>query len=210
MARQRKGMLESLDAFILRLYVMSKSEDWTVREEAGFALRNQIEMDFDVSMALTNHWVHDESPYVRRAACLACMQRKAFTDSRRVSAVLERLIPLMADDDIYVRKCCGPFVVGYLGYTYPDITLPWLERMAMAEDINVRANVAKAFSQALGRHSPRFGLKLLNQLALDHRHRVRSAIGASMRNITKCLGEAAAIELEGLANLKQNFQRLRT
>jgi hypothetical protein len=94
----------------------------------------------------------------------------------------------MHDDDAYVRKCCGPFVVGYLGYTYPTVTLPWLERMANALDLNVRANVAKAFSQALGRRRSREGLEILNRLAEDDRNRVASATGASVRNIARAYG----------------------
>ena len=180
---------------VASLYALARSDDWTRREDAGFSLRNLIERHFEAGMSLTRAWPTDPSNFVRRAACLACMQRKARTDAARVKAVLQRLAILMADDDPYVRKCCGPFVVGYLGYTYPALTLPWLEAQAESDDLNVRANVAKAFSQALGKQQPQAGLALLDKLADDPRHRVRSAVGASLRHIVRHLGEEAAVRL---------------
>jgi hypothetical protein len=116
------------------------------------------------------------------------MQRKNRTELAKVQRVLKRLAKLMEDDDIYVRKCCGPFVVGYLGYTYPSLTLPWLQQQASRHDLNIRANVAKAFSQALGGQYPHEGLSILTTLASDSRHRVRSAVVASLRNILRRRG----------------------
>ncbi|RVE87080.1 hypothetical protein [Sinorhizobium meliloti] len=89
----------------------------------------------------------------------------------------------MRDDDIYVRKCCGPFVVGYLGYTYPSIVIPWLAEKTSESDFNVRANVAKAFSQALGRRFPREAARVLSSLIPDERPRVRAAVKAATRNV---------------------------
>jgi len=134
---------------------------------------------------------------------LACMQRKAYTDEGRVAAVLARLTSLMVDDDLYVRKCCGPFVVGYLCYTYPLVSLPWLESMAHCDDLNVRANVAKAFSQALGRQQPDAGLSILSLLSDDTRHRVRSAVKSSLRNIVRGLGEQAPARLKAYPALRE-------
>ena len=92
----------------------------------------------------------------------------------------------MIDDALYVRKCCGPFVVGYLGYTYPEHSLPWLEQQAVKDtNLNRLANVAKAFSQALGRQQPRAAVTTLSLLMGDERHRVRSAVLASVRNTAK-------------------------
>ena len=135
------------------------SEDWSERERAGFALRDLMELHFEEVFRLTETWVVHASDRVRRAACLACTQRKSRTDPSRVRAILSRLESLMTDESLYVRKCCGPFVVGYLGYTYPTITLPWLKRQASNSDLNVRTTVAKAFSQALGGRHPLEGLR---------------------------------------------------
>ncbi len=188
-------------AEIAALRRLAISEDWSTRESGGFGLRDLIEMSFDEAMRLTQSWPSDSSYYVRRAACLGCMQRKAFTNERRLLRVLERLWTIMHDDDVYVRNCCGPFVVGYLGYTYPAITLPWLREMADSADLNVRANVAKAFSQALGRRHPHEGLEILNCLADDDRHRVASATGASVRNIARAYSG-------GLSSIADAFPRL--
>jgi hypothetical protein len=174
-----------LSRIVAKLRLQAKSDNWHRREEAGFTLRNLMEDHFDEVFSLTKDWAGDTSECVRRAMCLACMQRKAKTDPARVRKTLKRLTPLMSDDDIYVRKCCGPFVLGYLGYTYPEISLPWIKGQARRKDLNVRANVAKAFSQALGRRFPKEACTILLMLAKDERPRVRSAVGASVRNIAK-------------------------
>jgi 3-methyladenine DNA glycosylase AlkC len=175
----------ALSAQICALRTQADSNDWQEREEAGFTLRNLIEQQFQEGMELTGDWVSDPSERVRRAACLACMQRKARTTPERLPVILGRLEPLMADDSLYVRKCCGPFVVGYLGYTYPRQVLPWLWEQAASDDLNVRANVAKAFSQALGSHHPDEAVQILSLLAPDERHRVRSAVLGSLRNLLR-------------------------
>lgn len=206
-ARQVATASTELAATVHRLYALAQSDDWSMREEAGFSLRNLIEQHFEQGMALSEAWPADASNFVRRAACLACMQRKAWTDEGRLARVLDRLTGLMADDDLYVRKCCGPFVVGYLGYTYPRISLPWLATMARSEDLNVRANVAKAFSQALGRQQANAGLELLNVLSADPRHRVRSAVQSSLRNILRGLGQHASSRLAAFPSLQELAQR---
>jgi len=180
--------MKNLNKRIQELQRGALSDDWSRREEAGFSLRDLMEEHFDEVMRLTESWVKHPSERVRRAACLACMQRKAFTDSQRVRKVLHRLTTLMKDDSLYVRKCCGPFVVGYLGYTYPSLTIPWLKKQARIRDLNARANVAKAFSQALGGRHPWEGLEILAILAIDDRSRVRQAVSASARNIVRRKG----------------------
>lgn len=192
-----------LEGAVHGLYVLAQSDDWSLREEAGFSLRNLIEQHFEPGMLLSEAWPTDPSNFVRRAACLACMQRKAYTDEARVSSVLKRLATLMADDDLYVRKCCGPFVVGYLGYTYPKVSLPWLSTMARSENLNIRANVAKAFSQALGRQQANAGLDLLSVLSDDTHHRVRSAVRSSLRNILRGLGNQAPTRLKSFPALQE-------
>ena len=177
--------LPKLRREIKRLKKLADSDDWTMRECAGFALRDLLEVNFDEGMKLTERWAFDDSERIRRAACLACMQRKRFTSPARVRLVLRRLEWLMKDDSLYVRKCCGPFVVGYLGYTYPGISLPWLYRQAKKRQVNIRTNVAKSFSQALGGKHPIDGVKILGLMAEDDRPRVKSAVSASLRNIER-------------------------
>ena len=180
--------LRKLRREIERLKRLADSHDWTARERAGFALRDLLELNFDEGMKLTEQWVFDDSERIRRAACLACMQRKRFTSPARVRRVLKRVERLMKDESLYVRKCCGPFVIGYLGYTYPEISLPWLYRQAEKRHANIRTNVAKAFSQALGGRHPIDGVKILGLMARDDHARVRSAVSASLRNIQKRRG----------------------
>jgi 3-methyladenine DNA glycosylase AlkC len=188
----------SLELTINSLQLLASSDDWHKREDAGFSLRDLMEKHFDEVIKLTESWVTHSDERVRRAACLACMQRKAQTDISRLPKILNRLERIMEDDSLYVRKCCGPFVVGYLGYTYPSVTLPWLIEQAKKDDLNVRTNVAKAFSQALGGHHPKEGLSILEILVSDQRRRIRSAVVAALRNIMKRGGISAS-------QIKQRF-----
>ncbi len=181
-----------------RLKVQADSDDWSERETAGFALRDLIEREFDPTFDLVEDWVSDSSERIRRAACLACMQRKRFTNDARLKRLLKRLDTIMADDSLYVRKCCGPFVVGYLGYTYPLITIPWLAKKARSTNFNVRANVAKAFTQALGGQYPEDAIGILEGLCKDQVPRVRSAVAAALRNVgrrnTSLLGRVSRLQ----------------
>lgn len=170
---------------IMQLRKKADSSNWHLREEAGFTLRNLMEDNFDEVYPLVKDWCYDPSENVRRAACLSCMQRKGKSNEVRIKKVLKYLDIIMKDDSLYVRKCCGPFVVGYLGYTYPSITIPWLKRKASLKDVNVRTNVAKAFSQGLGRNHFQDGIEILEILATDERSRVKSAVISSARNIIK-------------------------
>ena len=174
-----------ITSLISSLRKKADSENWHIREEAGFALRDLLENHFNDVYPHIKDWCKDPSENVRRAACLSCMQRKAKTDVSRVRKVLKYLDILMKDDSLYVRKCCGPFVVGYLGYTYPAVTIPWLRKKALMKDLNVRANVAKAFSQGLARNHFAEGINILEILSTDDRSRIRSAVISSAKNILK-------------------------
>ena len=184
---------------VSELRKLANSDDWWDREIAGFALRDLMEDHFVEGMKLTSRWPNDRSARIRRAACQSLMQRKAKTTDERLPPILRRLELLMKDDDIYVRKCCGPYVVAYLVYTYPRIVVPWLKQQAHSTDLNVRANVAKAFSQSLGARRPKDGVAILKLLAKDPRRRVRQAVLSSARNIYKRSRLGASRVSQGLS-----------
>ena len=68
--------MDKLRRQVARLYKAANSDDWWDRELAGFALRDLTEDNFANVMKLTKEWASDPSPRIRRAACLACLQRK--------------------------------------------------------------------------------------------------------------------------------------
>jgi HEAT repeat protein len=195
---------------ISELRKLADSDDWWDREIAGFALRDLIEDHFVEGMKLTHRWPKHSSARIRRAACQSLMQRKAKTTDQRLPPILKRLEVLMKDDDIYVRKCCGPYVVAYLASTYPRIVIPWLKNQARSADPNVRANVAKAFCQSLGSRRPEDGVAILKILAKDQRRRVRQAVLSSARNISKKSGLGDSLISRKLSRLlsDRNISRL--
>jgi HEAT repeat protein len=161
------------------------SANWVVREGAGFALRDLMEIDFDAIFRATQGWVTDEDDRVRRAACLACMHRKRFGTPTRIRRILGRMLVLMRDESRYVQRACGPFVLGYLTYTYPVITIPFLRKAARARNPWVRVNVARAFSQAAGGRESSAAIELLEVLADDNDPRVVRAVGVAARNLRR-------------------------
>lgn len=186
---------------ISELRKLADSGDWWDREVAGFALRDLMEDHFVAGMKLTSLWPNHRSARIRRAACQSLMQRKAKTTDDRLPPILKRLAVLMKDDDIYVRKCCGPYVVAYLAYTYPRIVIPWLKDQAHSANQNVRTNVAKAFSQSLGGRRPKDGVTILKVLAKDHSRRVQQAVLSSARNISKRSELGNSLVTRGLSRL---------
>jgi 3-methyladenine DNA glycosylase AlkC len=167
------------------LKAMAASDDWHTREEAGFTLRDLNETHFDTVFPATASWVVDPDERVRRASCLACMIRPRASTPRMVDEVLRRLELIVLDDSVYVRKCSGPFVIGYLGYTYPDLAIPWIRSLTRSRHRNARTNAAKAYSQALAARHPDAALDVLERLAGDEDARVRAAVAASIRNLVK-------------------------
>ena len=139
-----------LTKFLRDLRRRAASDDWSEREGAGFALRDLMELHFDAVFSATQDWVRDNCDRIRRAACLACMHRKRFGTPTRIRRILGRMLILMRDESRYVQRASGPFVLGYLAYTYPAETIPFLRKAARSRNAWVRVNVVRTFSQAAG------------------------------------------------------------
>ncbi len=168
------------------LHSSAKDGDWRRREDVGFELRARMETDWRPTLCTVREWLTDDDPSVRRAAVVACMVRKRFGTPEIICALLEELERVLDDANPYVRRNLGPFVLGYLGYTYPDVVLPQLRRW-VARFCNGPSypcwNLASAFSQALGRRHPIVALELLPQLANHPSALVRRAVARSLVNV---------------------------
>jgi len=116
------------------------------------------------------------------------MMRKRYGSSDAIDSLLDRLEIVLNDPSEYVRKCTGPFVLGYLGYTYPTIVLPrlrfWFEQYESGPK-HTCWNLASAFSQALGRREPVTAVALLPKLADHHEAVVRRAVARSLVNVAR-------------------------
>ncbi|MDX2085356.1 MAG: HEAT repeat domain-containing protein [Candidatus Melainabacteria bacterium] len=175
-------------------------QPWQVREWGGFSLRGLMEKHFEEAFALSEPWVHDPSVNVRRGALIGCKLTKKSATPERVHQVLERISHFMSDENDYIKKNCGPFVVNELGSLQPEIVLNWLKIQAQIPNVHVRANVAKAFTQAFGKRYPQEAMSVLELLRDDPERRVQSAIISALKNLNK----NGAVSSE---NIRQRFPK---
>lgn len=182
-----------------QLKKMASHNDWKIRETAGFELRGRVEENYRYMLRVLDEWLADKNERVRRAAVLACMMRKKKATSNAIAALLNRLERALNDKSSYVRKCTGPFVLGYLGYTYPSISLPKI-RNWYRENKNgpkyICWNLASTFSQALGRRKPQVAANLL-RLIINHPEKlVQRAVQRSLINVASTsIGKEEVIKL---------------
>lgn len=188
---------------LLELQREAANPDWERREVAGFELRRRVEVDWQAKLPVLDAWLVSDNEYIRRAAVLACMVRKRYGSPPCTIGLLEKIEKVLNDSSVYVRKCTGPFVLGYLGYTYPDVVLPqietWFDRYKDGHKYTCW-NLASTFSQALGRRQPQTALKLLPLLADHPDNLVIRATVRSLSNVATVLpGEVEALCLSWLS-----------
>lgn len=176
----------NLQQRIEEIRLLAIDTDWKSREKGGFELRNLFADNFESIQPILTAWMNDKNERIRRAAVLACMQKKLHEQPYRVIRILDMLEISLDDTSRYVRKCHGPFVLGYLGYTYPTIVLPRIEQWSRVKKRQYeRWNIASAFSQAFGRRYPDEAIKVLTLLASDSRQLVWKAVASSLKNVSQ-------------------------
>lgn len=183
-------LVKELPRKIEEIRILIIDNDWKLREKGGFEFRDLFSENFELVLPIVIEWINDNNERIRRAAVLACMQKKLHNQPSKIVALLDMLENSLNDSSRYVRKCHGPFVLGYLGYTYPAIVLPRIELWAKVKEQEYeRWNIASAFSQALGRRYPDEAIKVLTLLASDSRPLVWKAVASSLKNVSQVCPE---------------------
>lgn len=104
------------DRLLHRIRTMADDEDWEIREDAASEIKRLNDEQFNTYLPVWRMWVNDPNPNIRRAVEVGLLRipkvhyREAF----------ELLIPLLPDDDPYVRKNCGPFALSAVAYRNPE------------------------------------------------------------------------------------------
>jgi HEAT repeat protein len=161
---------------------LADSEHWEVREWAASALRRVISENFAAVYPSVQAWAVDASPNVRRAAAVASGSAAGHCTEVECGLLLEALTPLLEDDDPYVRKNLGAFVVGGSFFkAQPGLTAGWLERASGHP--RAQWNVAMALSSAEAANHVGLLTDLLHRLAEDKRKVVRRAVYKAVRNL---------------------------
>ena len=99
---------EKLLAMVKELAI---SSDWRVREDAATEIKRINDTSFREYLSVWKQWVKDQNPNIRRAAEVGLLRiKKEFAPQ-----ALDLFEPLLYDDNIYVRKNCGPFALSSVG-----------------------------------------------------------------------------------------------
>jgi len=161
---------------LAKIRKVADSPNWGRREDATKDVK-AINDDFFLEyLPIWKKWVTDSNPNIRRVVEVGLLRiKKEF-----IPQALDLLDPLMYDDDIYVRRNCGPFALSHVGYKDPDITFKRLKKWLKIKNINVRWNVAMCLGVWFGQSYPEKSLKLLKILAKDPEKYVWRAVASSL------------------------------
>ena len=152
------------------------SPEWGVPQDAAVEIKKINDKFFLEYLPTWKKWVADPNPNIRRAVEVGLLRiKKEF-----IPHALDLLDPLMYDDEVYVRKNCGPFALSHVGYKDPDITFKRLRKWMKIKDKNVRWNVAMCLGVWFGQSYPEESLKLLKVLAKNQEKFVWRAAASSL------------------------------
>lgn len=173
----------------IELKKIAQDDDWRLREDAGFELRARTEEGFEQNYKVIKKWLNSNDENIRRAGVIGCMVRKRYGTSEKIYRLMRLLEKVLDDPSVYVRRNTGPFVIGYLGYTYPDTVLPilseWAKQYKNSSKFCACWNIVSAFSQALGRRRPQEALQVMRTFASHPHYIVQRSVTKSLVNISK-------------------------
>jgi len=161
---------------LAKIKQLANSSDWMVREDAATEIKKINDKSFFEYLPVWKEWVEDPNPNIRRAAEVGLLRiKKEF--AAQALALLE---PLLYDNNVYVRKNCGPFVLSSIGYKDPISTFKKLKSWIKISDKCVRWNVAMCLGVRFGQRYPDEALKLLKKLTKDKERLIWRAVASSL------------------------------
>lgn len=166
-----------MDAELLqRIRAMADDADWTVRESAAGEIKCINDKQFATYVPVWREWVKDPNPNIRRAVEVGLLR----IPKAHYREAFELLVPLLSDDNPYVRKNCGPFALSAVACRNPEDAFRRFAELIRSEDQNVRWNVAMCLGVMFGVRYPQQSIALLKILAHDERRFVWRAVASSL------------------------------
>lgn len=155
---------------------MADDKAWTTREGAASAIKEINDGHFQEYLPVWQRWVRDPNPNIRRAVEVGLLRIR----KEHYREAFELLIPLLYDEDTYIRKNCGPFALSAVAFRNPDDAFRRFEKLIEEENRNVRWNIAMCLGVSFGARYPSRAIELLRILAQDERRFVWRAAASSL------------------------------
>ena len=159
-----------------RIRSMADDADWEVREDAASAIKGLNDKQFSTYLPVWREWVSDSNPNIRRAVEVGLLR----ISKAHYRDAFELLAPLLSDDDLYVRKNCGPFALSAVAYRNPADAFERFGELVQSENENVRWNIAMCLGVMFGVRYPKQSIALLEILAKDERRFVWRAVASAL------------------------------
>jgi len=161
---------------LVKIRTMADSPEWGRRENAASEIKKINDNFFLEYSPVWKKWVAESNPNICRAVEVGLLRiKKEF-----IPYALDLLDSLMYDDDVYVRKNCGPFALSHVGYKDPDTTFKRLKKWMKVKNKYVHWNVAMCLGVWFGQSYPDESLKLLKVLAKNKEKFVWRAAASSL------------------------------
>lgn len=164
------------EELLQRIRRMADDPDWTVRETAASEIKHLNDKQFTTYLPVWREWVRDPNPNIRRAVEVGLRR----IPKAHYHEAFELLVPLLSDDDPYVRKNCGPFALSAVAYRNPEDAFRRFRELIELEDQNVRWNIGMCLGVMFGVRYPKRSTALLKTLANDERRFVWRAAASSL------------------------------
>ena len=161
---------------LAKIRKLADSSFWGRREDATKFIKEINDNYFLEYLPVWQKWVKDKKANIRRAAEVGLLRIK----KEHVPKALDLIKFLMSDDNLYVRKNCGPFALSHIGYKDPENTFKKLKQWIKSDNRNVRWNIAMCLGAWFGQSYPEKSLKLLKILARDQEKFVWRAAASSL------------------------------
>lgn len=159
-----------------RIRAMADDADWTVRESAANEIKRINDQRFAAYLPIWLQWANDPNPNIRRAIEVGLLR----IPKVHYCEAFELLVPLLSDDDPYVRKNCGPFALSAVAYRNPEDAFNRFRELIKSQNRNVRWNIAMCLGVMFGVRYPERSISLLETLATDERRFVWRAVASSL------------------------------
>jgi HEAT repeat protein len=164
------------DELLQSIRTMADDADWEVREDAAGAIKRLNDKHFNTYLPVWRVWINDPNPNIRRAVEVGLLR----IPKVHYHEAFELLMPLLFDEDTYVRKNCGPFALSAVAYRNPEHAFKRFGELLESENKNLRWNIAACLGVMFGMRYPEHSIPLLAKLAKDKRRFVWRAAASSL------------------------------